>query len=502
MHSAFSIFHHYLFFGSKRVTGLGRLFGATAFLVSGIYYPILGEKNFSQVEQAIGEILYSHPEIRALEEGVKSSYWDQQTKNQVPDPKIGFAYRSYPARSGSPFKPDLKNREDLPGMSGREISISQEIPYPEKLDSEKKIAKWSYREEEEKTRIQKNTFLKSLYALLLEKKFINEELREWGRIQTILHSLGKISNAGFVSGRENTFSTLRDNNDHTKVQDKIIELETKRDEVDRALEYFLSDAAYHSNVTEPTQVGKTSPNGQSSPGPSILESMIQPYLDHRLDNLIDRIQSKADIYARNNPESKLYQAQVQKTQESENRDLLEFFPDTEVFLAYMQRNPRLVRISQNPLNWGEIMPTEEFTGDLVSFGVTLKVPVWSWAWRGDIRRKNQYARNQAQYSQEAIEKKIKSEIRRITKTLQGNLRRIEYYEKDLIPTLEKSARIKTASSSAVTGDASSVLRLKLEYQMAKAERIALDRTKYATLLDLLELTDEISPIQSLTRNTR
>jgi hypothetical protein len=431
------------------------------------------QSNHKNWQENIEILLSNHPEIRSLDEGVKSLYWNTETKDILPDTKIGLAYRSYPARRGNPLQPDMGNRDDTPGMTGREISISQEIPYLEKLQSDKKLSYWNFRSEKERVILAKNQFLKNFFLLSIEKNILNQEKADWNQVQKVQSSLSRISNAGFTSGRDNAFSALRDRNDNTKIKDKIIDINTRLEEVEESLEYFLS--AFNENQKEKFT--------SSLPA-------LHTMLDTKYQDFIQLLQSNPSQLSANNPNSKLYETNIQLAKESERRDNLNYLPDAEIFLAYMQRNSRLFRVSQNPINFGNVMATEEFTGDLVSFGVTLKVPTWSWSAKKDLNRKNQAEKNKSIQSREAIQRQILSEMRRLVSSINGLETRIKYYENELLPTLMKSSRIQSAGSSA-SNDSSAILRLKLEYNISLAEKNDLLRKKQIAIIELLELSDAL-----------
>lgn len=438
----------------------------------------LASDEVKNYEILVDRVVGSHPELLSLEEGLRSEHWDSKTKNIYPDPKIGLAYRSYPVRSSGSISPDFRGKQDTPGMTGRELSISQEIPYPGRLLSEKKLAVEVYKEQESRLRIAKNQFLKDLYTSLIERKILEEEIQEYKQVKNILSSLSRISNAGFITGKDSTFSTLRDRNDMVKIAVTILELETRKEEVGQILEYYISSAEEEQNSVHE------------------LEEKVSLYLDKKLEGVINDIRTNLDTYVKANPTNQLYQASNRVAKEKEILDQSKYYPDAEVFLAYMKRNSELYRISENPLNYGTVLPMNEFSGDLISFGVSLKIPIWSWGWKNDIVKRNQSSRKQANYSELANERKVKSTIQRIIETIQGNKKRIQYYETELLPTLNRSSQIKTASSSGA-GDASSILRLKLEYNLARAELKNLYREKMLATINLLVITDQIVPNSSL-----
>jgi len=417
-------------------------------------------------DKRIAILLSNHPELKSQRETLRSLLYEKETVGILPDPKIGFAYRSYPVRGRNPLSPDLRTREDTPGMTGRELSIIQEIPYPDKLRSDKNLVYWEYMTEKEKFRILKNEFLGNFYLLLVEKHFIQTEIDSWKNVQTVLRSISHISQANFSSGQENSSNYLTDKNEAERMKDKLLELETQSQELEKSLEYYY----YNSNQEEK----------------EIFVSEIRNHLDAKWLHILNLLNRPVQNLALRNPNTKLLESGIHKAQEVERRDLLEFYPDSEVFLSYMKRNSRNFRISENPLNYGSIMPTDEFSGDLLSFGVTLKIPAWSLAIRKDLHLKNRSLKDKEIQARVALERKMESEIQRLIKTIEGANKRIESYSKEILPTYQKSVRI---ASGNIGKGYDSVLRFRLEYLKARAELVNLERQKYRSILQLLELSD-------------
>lgn len=467
------------------VSGFAFLFFSLVLYPANILFPIGNESRSSEkskekayiLEQKLLSALESHPEFLSLEESAKAYYYDSETKGILPDSKIGLAYRSYPVRGKNPLAPDLKNREDLPAMSGREWMISQEIPYPEKLRSEKKIAYWSYLSEKERVALAKNELIRDLYLLLIEKSILENEIRDWKSVLSIQTSLSRISNAGFITGRESTYATLRDQNDLLRTKEKLIDLETDLSVVNASIDYFIS-------------LQKSSSPNQVSASPQLWEDM-QILLDTKIGSLIEKARENPEQLSLQNPNSKRLETEIQLALENENRDNLTYFPDSEIFIAYMERNSKLFRVSQNPINSGSIMPSDEFSGDLLSFGVTLRVPTWSWSVKQELNQKNRSEKTKELQAKKALDKKLSTEIFKLVQSIQGAERMIEYYEKELLPSLERSSRIQAGSGSS-TGDSGSILRLRMEYQTAVAIQNDLKRKKYQSIVSLLELTNELT----------
>ncbi|EOQ95980.1 hypothetical protein LEP1GSC195_2419 [Leptospira wolbachii serovar Codice str. CDC] len=88
------------------------------------------------MESKIQMLLGSHPELLVKYLESKEKHHRSEHADVYPDPKFGFAYRSYPYRGDVTRE---RSRPDTPGMTGNEYSISQEIPFPGKLDLEKQI---------------------------------------------------------------------------------------------------------------------------------------------------------------------------------------------------------------------------------------------------------------------------------------------------------------------------------------------------------------------------
>ncbi|MGV3666589.1 MAG: transporter, partial [Leptospira bouyouniensis] len=315
-----------------------------------------GKKNF---EGKINEILKTHPEVSLKFLEAKEKEFRSKHADVYPDPKIGFSYRSYPYRSG--LNTD-RVRPDTPSMTGKEYSLSQEIPFPGKLELEKRIL-LSDSELDYWTGIWiQNEFLKSFFELVLSIGAIERELSDLEKLKQQLHTKVKMESSQYITNQFKISNVLKTNNAIEKIKDKIIEKNIVLREQKQSLEFFVNHSA-------------------SFP---IKEEEIIEYLSKK-EKFIEQELTQESIsqfpiiqYAEVN--------QAKAIQESKKDEILHF-PDFEVFVSYMERRRKPFLLDSGPLNVA-IMDNPEYAGDLWSAGVTVRLPVWSLSKIDELNQSN------------------------------------------------------------------------------------------------------------------
>ncbi|WP_244241800.1 TolC family protein [Leptospira jelokensis] len=381
-----------------------------------------------------------------------------------PDPKIGFAYRSYPYRSG--FSTD-RVRPDTPSMTGKEYSISQEIPFPGKLDIEKRILK-SDSELDFWTGVWvQNEFLKSYFELVLSLAANERELADLETVQKQLETKIKLESAQYAATQSKITNALKTKNAIERIKDRIAEKRIGVKELKESLKFYddhLSDT--HISETE------------------IIEylSYQEKYIEEELTQVsISKI--PAIQYAEVN--------QSKAIQESKKDELLHF-PDFEVFVSYMERRRKPFLLDSGPLNVA-IMDNPEFAGDLWSAGVTVRLPVWSLSKVDELNQSNAIKITRLQKEKEKERKRIQAEYYATVEAWRGNMERLQNYQLNLLPTLQKN--IKTSLSSYSKGD--SLLGESYEFIIESLEMQSqlhqIQFRRWASVLKLLQLTNHLLP---------
>ena len=191
-----------------------------------------------------------------------------------------------------------------------------------------------------------------------------------------------------------------------------------------------------------------------------------------------------------NPNYKLASVAIERSKNESRLSSLLHAPDTEVFFAYMKRRNQIVTVDNGPLNY-QIMDNTEYRGDLFSFGVNVRVPVWSFFSSHNLKERSVENTKSKTFELERNKLFLESNFDKLLATLESIDSQLELYQKRLIPELNKS--LSALSSQYGTGkiDLIEVLSAKLELQKTYiSEEELLEKKKLTTLL-ILELTDSL-----------
>lgn len=416
------------------------------------------------IEGKIANILKTHPEVSLKFLESKEKEFRSKHADVYPDPKIGFAYRSYPYRSG--FNTD-RVRPDTPSMTGKEYSISQEIPFPGKLDLEKRILK-SDSELDYWTGVWvQNEFVRSYFELVLSIAAVEREVSDLEKLKKQLQTKVRLESSQYITSQFKISNILKTNNNIEKIKDRIIERTIVLKELKQSLEYYGNHIG-SSQITEEEIIEYLSKQ----------EKFIEEELSQNSISKIPTIQ-----YAEVN--------QSKAIQESKKEELLHF-PDFEVFVSYMERRRKPFLLDSGPLNVA-IMDNPEFVGDLWSAGVTVRLPVWSLSKVNELNQSNAIKISRLQKEKEKERKRVQSEYYVTFEAWRGNLQRLHNFQSNLLPTLQKN--VKTSLSSYSKGETalgesydliSEAMELQSQFHQVQFRR-------WASVLKLLQLTNHLLP---------
>ncbi|HNF26711.1 MAG TPA: TolC family protein, partial [Leptospiraceae bacterium] len=168
-------------------------------------------------------------------------------------------------------------------------------------------------------------------------------------------------------------------------------------------------------------------------------------------------------------------------------------PDAEVFIAYMKRRNQKYMLDSGPLasasgNW-MIQDSTEYRGDLISAGVTLKVPVWS-------LMNLESAKKSGQLNIDANREEKEMNIRTYSAVLKKMHAEIEYlrraekeYSGKLIPELEKTLRLAENSYRASKTEFSDIVNSRISLVQARLSLLEIRERQLLRLVSVLEITD-------------
>lgn len=419
-----------------------------------------------EIDSHIEKLMTTHPEIKSLESELISKRANANHETTYPDPKVGVAFRNYPTRSYS-----LNDKAyDTPSMTGIEYSISQEIPFPGRLTLQGKLSKLSEVEFLHFSKSKKNQFLLEYLSQLIRLKSSEKKLILNDLIKKTLESQKVISSSTFATGNSALSKTLKLQIEVTLSQERQIELTRDKKISVSSIEYFKTDSLS-------------------------LEKMLEVDINKYLKEKTSFLKSEKENLKQNlieNPNYKLATVTVERSKNESKLASLLHAPDTEVFFAYMKRRNQIVTFDNGPLNY-QLMDNTEYRGDLFSFGVNVRVPVWSFFSKHDLQERSSENTKSKTFELEKNKLFLESNFDKLMSTLESLESQMELYEKKLIPEYNKS--ISALSSEYGSGKLGliDVLTTKIELQKAYITLTDLQEKRDITTLLLLELTDNLIP---------
>ncbi|MBM9545433.1 TolC family protein [Leptospira sp. 201903074] len=425
---------------------------------------VIAIEKSESMESKIQILLGSHPELLVKYLESREKHHRSEHADVYPDPKFGFAYRSYPYRGDVTRD---RSRPDTPGMTGNEYSIAQEIPFPGKLNLEKQIVQKDSELDRLNAEWIKNQFIRNYFETILIKTALTREIRDLESLEKSIVTGSHLESSQYSAGKSNITGTLRAFNLKEKIKDRLFVRNTQLAELHAKTSYFSLDNSSF----------------------LISEEEILKYLKGKEDEFV---KSYSDELIRNSPYFKYAEVNAAKAEAEAKKEELLHYPETEVFISYMQRRKKPFLLDSGPLNVS-IMDNPEFSGDLWSAGITLRIPVWSLGKSADLDRANLLKVQRMQLEKRKQTHLLETELKTSFQTWMGNKQRVENFQSSLLPTLSRNM---TTSTVAYTkGDIS----LADTYQFLndsiemKATFHEVNLNRWLSLLKMLEITNSILP---------
>jgi hypothetical protein len=425
------------------------------------------------VKTILNHIVSSHPELKTIESTTKSIYAQSKHADVLPDPKIGLAMRNYPYY-GSPNFDD--KRINSPAMTGQEIMISQEIPFPGKLSQSRKIVERKAKESSFSAIGQKNKLARDLLVSIIQKKSFEEKLIVRAKTGELYKSLERISKTYNSTGKKQFYLALNSAANHTGNKIRIVELSSDLEAIKAELEQL--------SLSEPDSMTE------------LLKTDIYSFLDSQFLNFHTTTNDHGLQHAEKNPV--IQRRKEERRRAEEEKVLNDFFghaPDAEFFVSYMKRRNQKFMVDTGPVatatgNW-MIQDSTEFRGDLFSAGVTFKIPLWSSL---NYKHSKEMSEENSKSSEYALDRDIRvvnANLKRLFAQSQFLKEALDLTKNKLIPELEKAAHSSEESYKSGKAEYADVIAMRLELQIGIMSAIELKEKYYTVVTDILELTDFI-----------
>ncbi len=417
-----------------------------------------------EIEQQLYELLNSHPEINSLTKQLKSKIANTNHETTYPDPKFGLAFRNYPTRRGY----SLNDKEyDTPGMTGIEYSISQEIPFPGRLTLQGKISKLNEVEFTHFLESKKNQFLTEFLSLSLRYNLLIKKISLNDEILKILDSLKNISNSKFSSGSSVLSQSL-------KFQIELNQYEERKIENQRDLKNYQTTLNYFLNKQKKLEYN--------------IEDL-EKFFNTKINLIkLERNDSKNKLIE--NPNYKLASVEIERAKNESKLSNLLHAPDTELFFSYMKRRNQLITIDNGPLDY-RIMDNTEYRGDLFSFGVNVRLPVWSILSKNDLAERGNENLKSKVFELERNKLFLETNYEKFLNNLDSLEKQIIFTETKILPDLTKNLSILSSEYSSGKSNLLEVFLAKIEIKKASINKLDLQEKKFITVLLILELTNNL-----------
>jgi outer membrane protein TolC len=417
-----------------------------------------------ELDIVLENLISTHPEIKSLNSELNSKQANAGHETTYPDPKIGIAFRNYPTRSYS-----LNNKAyDTPSMTGIEYSISQEIPFPGRLTLQGKASKFIELEFLQFFKSRKNQFILEYLSQLVRLRSSEKKILSNDSIRKTLESQKIISSSTLATGNSTLAKTLKLQVEATLSQEREIELIRDKKNYIASLEYFKTEST---NLTK------------------ILEADTDKYISEKR-NLIKSKKDSLKVNLVENPNYKLSVVAIERAKNESKLASIMHAPDTEIFFAYMKRRNQIVTVDNGPLNY-QVMDNTEYRGDLFSFGMNVRVPVWSFFSSHELKERGSENTKSKTYELEKNKLFLEASFDKLIITLESIESQIELHQKRLIPELNKSLAALSSQYASGKTDLIEVLGAKIELEKAHITEEELQEKRAISILLILELTDNL-----------
>lgn len=419
------------------------------------------------LDSVILEALKNHPEIKSLRSNFIAKKKDAEHSDVYPDPKFGVAFRNYPYRGYFSLN---DKRTGTPGMTGIEYMVSQEIPFPGKLTLQQKARSLSSAGYMHFIRSTENRLSSEMLSNLIRIHSIQKRVKVNKKLIEVNRSIIRIGHSMYISGKQGIGNTLESKIESNRYKDKEISLGIEYKESLRNLEYIT-------NLSEDKLI-------------SIPESEVIDWIDKRMNDVWKLKSDELDNLIKENPVYKLTSIEKEVREFEKKAGNLSHYPETEVFLSIMKRRNRELVYNQGPLNW-DLMDSNEYQGTLFNFGLTMRVPVWSFFRSHSLSEKLSKDVETMTYEKEKVQRELSIRFKKNLDIYSGLTEEIKFYSSTLIPEIKQAIDSKAAMYKSGNLNSMEILKFQIEYNKAQYDLLELKERRYMIAISILETLDKL-----------
>ncbi|HED10106.1 MAG TPA: TolC family protein, partial [Caldithrix abyssi] len=225
---------------------------------------------------------------------------------------------------------------DQEPMTGKQLAVKQTFPFPGKLSLKENIARKGANVSQANWEELRWQLIRNIKVTYYKLYFVDEAIRTTEKNRKLLTEFVAIAEQKYAVGRGLQQDVLKAQVELSKMEDKLIDLRQKREEVESRMNALLNRP-----IDQP--LAKTSP------------LVYKPFSLNR-DDL-------EQLILNNKPLFKAWESRIDQSREKISLAEKQYWPDFSVFAAYSQR---------------DVLQSGMGGVDFLSAGVTLNIPLYFW----------------------------------------------------------------------------------------------------------------------------
>ncbi len=347
--------------------------------------PLLAQKDSTVVERLpalIREALENNPGLQAGYHAWQSDLARVPQAGALPDPMISFSLANMPVNSFA---------FDQEPMTGKKVTLSQKIPFPGKLGLKSDIARAGAEMAGARYQELRNNLIASVKKAYFDLFAIDRSVEIVRKNKELMHEFVQIAQTKYSVGRGVQQDVLRAQVELSKLTDKLITLEQKREAAKARLNALLNRPV-GSAIGEITDVTK-------------------PDTEFKLDDL-------KTLAAQHRPLLKAWQAVVLQNEKKLGLAKKSFLPDFNLGIAYTQRD--VLRSGMGGV-------------DFFSGTIGLNIPLYFWRKQSKNVEERELGLMSARQKFENIRNLIYADLDKTLSNVRKNAQLVELFRTGIIP---------------------------------------------------------------------
>ncbi len=396
------------------------------------------------LQELIQEALRNNPQLKAYREASKASRAQISPAGALPDPLLSLRMLNVP---------NNRLAFDREAMTGKQISLTQTIPFPGKLRIKSAIARSKAETSEAGFQEMKNLLIKNVKDVYYELGYIDQAIQTTQKNKALLAELVKIATVKYSVGKGLQQDVLKAQVEMARLNDRLLVLEQKRTALAARLNRLL-------NRRDNTPIVPVMPS--SLPAPHFSK-----------DTLLIQMQKKRPLLL-------LWQKRLQQSKEKSALARKNFWPDVILSLAYTQR---------------DVLINGAGGQDFISLGLSFRLPIFAHQKQSKQLEAALMSAAEAQSTLQEAQNQVSEALVRTLSALKRSFRQEVLHRTAILPQARQSLMAARAGYQnnkvdflTLINNQITLFRIELEYQRIISDYFkALAELEYVTGIGNYEL---------------